>query len=289
VTFGQMKKRVRDINAAALAVMALLCVWPARAIQESGERMVKAGAGRLHVKVEGRGATTVVLESGFGGTSEYWGKVQPSVASFARVVSYDRAGLGKSEPGPKPRTAGRIARELREALRAAKLAPPYVLVGHSAGAAYARVFAHKYPKEVAGIVLIVPPQEELLDWLKAHSPEAYGMPAERLAKLPEGMRAEWDARESAIEEMREAWPLPRVPVLLLTSERDDKSLAEGVSPEALRVLTQARAGWLARVTGARQVVAKRAGHNVPGEEPELVVEAIRQVAAEAEKSRGKRH
>ena len=86
-----------------------------------------------------------------------------------------------------------------------------------------------------------------------------------------------------------AWPLPRVPVILLTSERDDRSLAEGVSPEALKVLADARAEWLGRVAGARQVVAGKAGHNVPREEPGLVVEAIRQVLAEAEKNQGKRH
>src|ERR1044072_6383392 len=150
--------------------------------------------------------------------------------------------MGKSEPGRGPRTATRVARELHEALRAAKLAPPYVLVGHSAGAAYVRVFARLYPKEVAGLVLIVPPQEEFLDWLKAHRPEDYGMPAERLAKLPEGMRAEWEARERTVEEMRAAWPLPRVPVVLLTSERDDQALSEGSSPEALRALSEGRAG-----------------------------------------------
>ncbi|HYY93882.1 MAG TPA: alpha/beta hydrolase [Pyrinomonadaceae bacterium] len=270
------------------AVALLLCVWPARAVQEGGGRMVRAGGARLHLEASGSGATTVVLEAGFGGTSEDWGKVQPEVARFARVVSYDRAGVGKSEPGRGPRTATRVARELHEALRAAKLAPPYVLVGQSAGAAYVRVFARLYPKEVAGLVLIVPPQEEFLDWLKAHRPGEYGMPAERLAKLPEGMRAEWEARERTVEEMRAAWPLPRVPVVLLTSERDDQSLSEGISPEALRVLSDARAGWLVRVPGARHVVAKKAGHNVPREEPELVVETIRQVLAETDKSRGQR-
>jgi pimeloyl-ACP methyl ester carboxylesterase len=249
--------------------------------------MVAAGDGRLHREVEGQGATTVILEAGFGGTTEDWGKIQQEAARYARVVSYDRAGLGKSEPGRKPRTAGRVAREVHAALKAAGVAPPYVLVGHSAGGAYVRVFAHMYPKEVAGLILIVPPQEEFLDWLKAYRPEEYGMPADRVAKLPEGLRAEWDAREAAVEEMRAAWPLPRVSVVLLTSEREDQSMADDLSPESLQSLSAARRKWLGRVPGARQVVARKGGHNIPRDEPGLVVETIRQVLTEAEKGRAR--
>ena len=251
--------------------------------------MAKAGDGRLHMEVEGQGSPTVILEAGFGGTAEAWAKVQPEVARFTRVVSYDRAGLGKSDPGPRPRTAARIARELHDALKASRVPPPYVLVGHSAGGAYARVFAHMYPKEVAGLILIVPPQEEFLDWLKEHHPEQVGMPEGRLAKLPEGMRAEWDAREAAVEEMRGAWPLPRVPVVLLTSEREDESMAKELSQDALQILSEARGRWLGRVPGARQVVAGKSGHNIPRDEPELLVETIKQVWGEAKKGRvGKR-
>lgn len=233
---------------------------------------------RLHVVVQGSGPS-VVLESGFGGTAQAWERVQPEVAKFARVVAYDRAGLGQSEPGPLPRTAARIALELRTALRAANIAPPYVLAAHSAGGAYARVFAHLYPREVAGLVLIDPPQEELLAWLKANHPEADAIPPARLAQMPAGMRAEWEARDAVIEELRGAWPLPAVPVILLTSARNDESLAKGVSPEAKEVLLDARRHWLARVAGARQIVAERSGHNIPRDEPEVIVDAIRQVLA----------
>ena len=279
-----MRKDIRHIRV-ALAVALLLCVWPAHPSRGGEGRMAKAGDGRLHMEVDGQGTPTVILEAGFGGTAEGWAKVQPEVAKFARVVSYDRAGLGKSEPGRSPRSAGRIARELHDALKAAHVPPPYVLVGHSAGGAYARVFAHMYPKEVAGLILIVPPQEEFLDWLKEHHPEQLRMPEGRLAELPEGMRAEWDAREAAVEEMRGAWPLPRVPVVLLTSKREDEAMAKELSQEALQILSGARGRWLGRVPGARQVVAGQSGHNIPRDEPELVVETIRQVWTEAKKGR----
>ena len=276
-----MKRAIKPCARAsvALAPFALaLCLCTLAAAQ---------GAGGLHLEVEGDGARVVVLEAGFGAAGEAWAKVRPGLARLARVVAYDRAGLGRSAPGPLPRTAARIAGELRTALKGAGLTPPYVLVGHSAGAAYVRVFAHLYPKEVAGLVLIDPPQEQFLGWLKAEHPEQDRMPAERLARMPEGVRAEWDARDAVIEEMRRAWPLPRVPALLLTSARNDRELSEGISPEALKVLEEARAEWLRRVAGARRVVAERAGHNIPAEEPELVVEAVRRVLAEATPARPK--
>lgn len=232
---------------------------------------------KLLLDIQGEGAPAVILESGFRGTHQSWAKVQPEVAKFARVVSYDRAGLGASDAGPSPRTAKQIAQELHDALNAAQVKPPYVLVGHSAGGAYVRVFAHLYPKEIAGLVLADPPQEELLAWLATNAPDADRMPEEQLAKLPAGVRAEWDARGSVIAEMKDAWPLPNVPVILITSARNDESLAKGVSAEALRVLIDAREKWLKRVPGAKHIVAQKSGHNIPFDEPELIVDAIRQV------------
>src|SRR5690348_3526577 len=80
--------------------------------QTGGGQNVDAGGHLLHVLTEGRGAPTVILESGLGQGLDSWEKVQPEVAKFTRVVAYDRAGLGKSEPGPKPRSARQIATEL---------------------------------------------------------------------------------------------------------------------------------------------------------------------------------
>jgi len=95
----------------------------------------------LHLDVQGKGSPTVILESGFGGDSTLWTNLQPEVAKFARVVAYDRAGLGKSAASTEPRTATQIVEELRAALQAANIEPPYVLVGQSSGGASMRVFA----------------------------------------------------------------------------------------------------------------------------------------------------
>lgn len=118
-------------------------------------KLVDVGGGRrMHIDCTGEGKPTVVLDSGLGDSYISWRKVQPEVARFASVCSYDRAGLGYSDPSPKPRTAKVIAQELHALLQAAAIPPPYILVGHSMGGYDVRLFANLYPSEVAGVVLV---------------------------------------------------------------------------------------------------------------------------------------
>ena len=86
--------------------------------------------------------------------SQCWQTVQPRVAEFARVCSYDRSGIGWSESGREPRTSQRIVRELHTLLSDAGEEAPYVLVGHSFGGANVQLYAAEYPDEVAGMVLV---------------------------------------------------------------------------------------------------------------------------------------
>lgn len=125
-------------------------------------RLIDVGGHRVHVLCSGAGGPAVVLESGLGDTSAVWRDVQPQVAAYTRVCSYDRAGLGYSESGPAPRDSKRIAEELHAILEGACEKGPYVLVGHSAGALHARVFAAQFPNEVAGLVLVDPSADDLL-------------------------------------------------------------------------------------------------------------------------------
>ncbi len=124
-------------------------------------RIVRVGPNLLHLYELGEGSPAVVLESGISATSINWRAVQTEIAKFTRVLAYDRAGLGWSGPARTPRTAAQIVDELRDLLRAAQVPPPYILVGHSFGGLVVRLYAARYPTDVAGLVLVDPlrPQE----------------------------------------------------------------------------------------------------------------------------------
>lgn len=118
-------------------------------------QLVDVGGYRMHIHCQGNaGGPTVILESGQGNSSSLWAWVQPEVSKSARVCAYDRAGIAWSDAGPNSRDAEHMADELHTLLGKAGINSPYVLAGHSLGGLVTRVFASRYPQEVAGIVLI---------------------------------------------------------------------------------------------------------------------------------------
>jgi pimeloyl-ACP methyl ester carboxylesterase len=146
---------------AAVAILAVggrqLNAQGAQAPVPAPGRLVDLGGWRLHLNCIGAAAAsqpTVILEAGAGAFSVDWSLVQPGVAAFARVCSYDRAGSGWSDLGPRPRTMHQIVWELHAVLQRAGERPPFVLAGHSFGGALVRLYASTYPAEVAGVVLV---------------------------------------------------------------------------------------------------------------------------------------
>lgn len=123
-------------------------------------RLVDIGGYRMHIDARGEGAPTVVLEAAIWDFGLTWALVQPSLAEFTRVVSYDRAGLGWSDPSPRPRTVDVMVDELHALLGAAGIDPPYVLVAQSYGGLISRLYAYRHPDEVAGMVMVDSAHEE---------------------------------------------------------------------------------------------------------------------------------
>ena len=131
-------------------------------IRESLDRRTSVGPGelidvggrRLHLTCAGSGTPAVVLESGLGEAGAYWGWISSAVADDTKVCAYDRAGRGWSDPAPVPQDGLSVARDLHVLLERARIPAPFVLVGHSSGAQYVRIFAGRYPEQIAGMVLL---------------------------------------------------------------------------------------------------------------------------------------
>jgi pimeloyl-ACP methyl ester carboxylesterase len=166
--------------------------------------------------MKGTGNPTVVFETGFtGGIPLYW-KLQDRIAEHTRTLVYERAGLGRSDPGPQPRTAEQMARDLHSLLAALDIRPPVVLVGHSAGGLFMRVFAHDYPAEVAAMVFIDPATEASYERMRQSSPKDWQTME---TKLPEGLRRQWAALPASLDEAQSAWPLPPIPYVIITATK----------------------------------------------------------------------
>jgi pimeloyl-ACP methyl ester carboxylesterase len=137
-----------------------------RRMNEAPGQLIDVGGHRLHLNCAGSGTPTVILESGLGETAAYWAGISTAVAHDTRVCAYDRAGRGWSEPATAAQDGVAVATDLHVLLDRANVPGPLILVGHSTGAQYVRIFAGRYPDEVVGMVL--------LD----------GQPAEALERLP---------------------------------------------------------------------------------------------------------
>ena len=123
------------------------------------QHLVDVGGRRMNIYCSGTGSPAVILDAGLGDTTAAWTHVQRPIARHTRVCSYDRAGMGFSDPTTSARDAGAIVSDLHALLRRGGIAPPYVFVGHSLAGLYTRLYTDRYPRDVVGLVLIDPVTE----------------------------------------------------------------------------------------------------------------------------------
>lgn len=114
-------------------------------------QLIDVGGYHLHLWVMGEGNPTVVLDHSLGGVEGYL--LIQEIAKLTRVCIYDRAGYGWSEHSPNPRTSEQIVSELDTLLTQAGIEPPYLLVGDSFGSYNVRLYAHRFPEKVMGMIL----------------------------------------------------------------------------------------------------------------------------------------
>lgn len=238
---------------------------------------LRAGADPLHhhVRIEGTGPRTIVLESGFGDTLDIWQSIQSQVAAkCARTFSYNRAGYLDSDPADTPRDAQSIVGELRDELRRRNLTPPYVLVGHSLGGLYMQYFARNFPAEVAGLLLIDSThwQQGLKVDTTADTP--YQSRTAVMLYMPLVMRHELSDSTAAGLEVKDSPNAPAIPTIVLSSTR--VTAAASAEQRAHAVILQNSIA--ADFPGSRHVYVEESGHYIQRDQPGVVIDAIRDLA-----------
>jgi len=261
-------------------------------------KLVDVGGYRLHLNCTGAGSPTVVIESGWGDMSASWGWVQPEVARTTRICTYDRAGMGWSESSPEPRTAREFAKELHTLLEKANEPGPYVLVGHSMGGYTVRVYAHDYPEEVAGLVLVDPQNLSVTNGTTstpAPKPGGFSLPAlmarigvarllagplGSIQNLPDGDKQAYTAysvtsrgAQTLTDEFigmseggaqaRVVTTLGALPLIVLSRGKD---------MDAESAASQER--YLQLSTDSQHLIADQSGHRIMIEQPQAAVAAI---------------
>ena len=243
-------------------------------------QVVDVDGHKLWIECQGSGSPTVILEGGLGVFSGTWFAVMPQVARVTRTCRYDRAGLGQSEPGPKPRTSKRMVTELHTLLTKARVQGPYVLVGHSLAGLNIHLYASTYPKDVVGLVFVdaIHPDldrriEKLLSARQA---------AQRRADLElnqEGIRF-GDILTSEAQ-VKAASPVPDVPLIVIRHGLPFEGDPDWPT-EAVEKLWAELQRDLAKLTRHGQVViAAKSHHRIQEDEPDVVSAAIEQVVRAA--------
>lgn len=246
---------------------------------------VNVGDHQLRMLIAGTGGPTIVLEDGIGNGIDWQAELQAELAKFSTTVVYDHAGTGGSDPGPLPRDARRVAHELRMALENADLQPPFVLIGGSIGAEYIRIFAHEFPADTAGLILLDPTPDwgKLMEWAETHAPARVDMyrqfardanaVMDRLMSVQEpGRSAEWSALETTRAQARQAFPLPDIPVVQITGAGGRQTIP--AVADKVRFFD----AWLKQhLPQAKHVLAPHSGHSVTITDRQLVLNEVNQM------------
>jgi pimeloyl-ACP methyl ester carboxylesterase len=264
-----------------------------------------AGGRKLYLECRGVGAPTVVLESGLRTRGDNWGRadllphggaaVLPEVAKFARVCTYDRPGttmnvaeVSRSDAVAMPRTAMDVVEDLHALLRAAAVPMPYVLVGHSFGGLFVWLYAAKYPEEVRGLVLVDALTEQIRPFFNAADWKTFvalnSEPLPGFEKYGELEVIDFDASFAQMTKAANSGASKRIPTVILVRGLSVE-LPASAPPNFGEAL---EAAWrksedemAAAIPHIKLVTAKKGGHYIQWDEPELVVQAIREVAERA--------
>jgi pimeloyl-ACP methyl ester carboxylesterase len=245
------------------------------------QRMINIGDRRLSVYCDGQAgrSPTVVLIPAGGRTAKDWASIQPAVSSFTRVCSYDHANFGASDKAPaKLQSVDEVVDDLHAWLKASGEKGPFILVSHSISGLYARRFVTRYPREVGGLVFVDSSHEEQALRLHELDPQGPGLDdvTARLGfYVKPGERLEW----------RTELPL----IVLGRGTTAERRARDGSNSQTNRMTEEQFAAWdgiwrqfqedlAARSTHGEFRLAEKSGHFIQRDQPELVIQAIRDVS-----------
>lgn len=282
-------------------------------------KRIDVGGFKMHIYCTGHGAPAVILDSGLGDSYMSWQIVQPKIAKFTQVCSYDRGGMGYSDRSPHPRTSRAFAEELHQLLRGAGIPSPYILVGHSMAGLTVRLYAALYPSEVAGMVLVdasypyqlqrFPPALHAMSpgWIREGELLEYTVPigiprllgycgtdiALRAAEctfnsFKESASERRTFRESAAQTAAIAGYLGDLPFLVLSHDtnKPDPELAADVDKATNSAFNQMQEELRGLSRRGIRVIAKGSGHYIQQDRPDLVIESVHEVADQVRRQLG---
>jgi pimeloyl-ACP methyl ester carboxylesterase len=256
----------------------------------AGGRLVDVGGFRLYIRTFGAGSPTVVIEQGIGDAGRVWGGVIDTLSKETRVALYDRAGYGRSDPGPTPRSCDREVAELSELLVATPVDPPYIVVGHSLGGMNALLYASEHSNQVDGLVLLDPPPIDFINGKRF--PKLQEMAREMTASFREDARRARDAgdeREAVYLEsvaseheqmfqsgwkwMASVQSLGDMPLVVIASGVPNPEFGDDAAE--FQDFWRDSSEKLSRLsTRGRFIFLKNSTHDIPGDAPGQVVDAV---------------
>ncbi|TWO71587.1 alpha/beta hydrolase [Caenimonas sedimenti] len=242
---------------------------------------VQTRQGRLSYLLSGSGPATILLFNGAGVSLEGWRALYPEIEQCGTVFGWNRFGMQGSDPPKQKQTGTVVVASLRELLGYAGLAPPYILVAHSLGGLYANLFARLHPGEVTAVLFVEATHPRDRAVLRTHETQlvrALG----KVISLPQllfkpNVHAELECVDDTVREIEVAGPFPDVPVRVITGGKAPPAWL--MSPAAVGA-RRAHQQELARLSPhGEQVIAHESGHFPQLTQPEVVLEALRALAA----------